>query len=293
MSEKDNYDIIDKKTKKIVRTMIALSVLISGFFILNPLVIVGAGERGVVMRFGAVQDRIMDEGIHFRTPLMESVEKLSVKTQKYETDVSAASKDLQIVPSVIAVNYRLNPESVNWLYQNIGMGYKQLIIEPAIQEAVKASTSKYTAEELITQRPLARETMVQLFKEKMVDLSSGSIIVEDVNIVNFDFSSEFNLAIEKKVTAEQKALEEQWNLERVKFEAQQSIEKAKAEAQALTLQGESVRESPELIELRRVEVEKLRLDVQKAAIEKWDGKLPIWITSGGEMPFISIDAPGG
>jgi len=257
--------------------IIIMALIIFAFA--GPFVIVGAGERGVVTRLGAVQDKIFGEGLHFKTPLIEAVHIIDVKTQKYETDASAASKDLQIVTSQIAVNYRLDPTMVNWLYQNVGSKYRQILIEPAVQEAVKSATSKYTAEELITQRSKVRDDMVYRFRDKMGELSHNSIIVDDFNIIDFDFSEEFNDAIEKKVTAEQKALEAQQDLERIKFEAQQQIEIGKAEAEILKLQKLEI--TPELIELRKVERD-------REAIAKWDGILPQW-TCGGGMPFINME----
>ena len=252
-----------------------------------PLVTIPAGHRGVVTRWGAVQDKVLSEGgPYFRIPIMEKIIKMSVRTTKYQTDADSASKDLQSIMSTIALNYRLDPRKVNYLYQTIGTNreIEEMIIDPAIEESVKASTAKFTAEELITNRKQTRDSMTELLVAKLGDMSNSGIMVEEVNIVNFKFSEEFDNAIEAKVTAEQRALEEKWNLERVKFEAQQNIEKAKAEAESLRLQKQEVTE--DLIKLRQIEVEKAKVEAQIKAIQKWDGKMPTY--TGGVIPFLQI-----
>ncbi len=144
------------------------SILSSGFILIlllsfiNPFVIIGAGERGVVMNFGAVQDAVMGEGIHFRIPIMQRVVKIDVRLQKSQTDAAAASKDLQETHSTIALNYHILPEKANWVYQKIGQSYKERIIDPAVQEVVKAVTAKFTAVMLITQRETVRHEIKEL-----------------------------------------------------------------------------------------------------------------------------------
>lgn len=244
------------------------------FLILNPFVIVGAGERGVVMNFGAVQDYVFDEGLHLRIPIVQKVVIMDVKVHKSQTDAEAASKDLQDTHSTIAVNYHILPEKANWVYQNIGKEYKERIIDPAVQEVVKAVTARYTAVELITQREKVRAEIMDLLKKRLI---AYNIVVDDFSIVNFKFSQQFTQAIEAKQTAEQLALKAQRDLERIKIEAEQKITQAKAEAEALRLQKQNV--TPELVKLRMIEA-------SLKAIEKWDGHLPK--VTAGAVPFIDM-----
>jgi regulator of protease activity HflC (stomatin/prohibitin superfamily) len=187
--DNDNViDIIKGKTargfriaKFIVLFFIALIIILT----MNPFVIVGAGERGVVLNFGAVQPDVFGEGLHFRIPIMQKIIKIDVKVHKSQTDAESVSKDLQDTRSTIAVNYHISPEKANWIYQNIGTEYKERIIDPAVQEVVKAITAKYTAVELITQREKVRSEIKDLLKQR---LFAYSIIVDDFSIVNFSFS---------------------------------------------------------------------------------------------------------
>lgn len=256
------------------RYLAVLIVVLIAFLYANPFVVIGAGERGVVLNFGAVQDEVLGEGLHFRVPIMQKIVRVDIKVQKSQTDADAASKDLQDTHSTIALNYHVLPDKANWIYQNIGIQFKDRIIDPAVQEVVKAVTAKYTAVEVITQREKVRNEIKDLLKERLIGYN---IVVDDFSIVNFKFSSQFAQAIEAKQTAEQLALKAQRDLERIKIEAEQKIAQAKAEAEALKIQKAEV--TAELIKLREIEV-------QRMAVEKWNGVLP-QVTSGA-VPFIGV-----
>ncbi len=262
---------------KISRPLKFIALVIAAFIFLlflNPFVIVGAGERGVVLNFGAVQPNVLAEGIHFRVPIMQKIVKMDVTIHKSQTDAESVSKDLQDTKSTIAVNYHIVPDKANWIYQNIRQEYKDRIIDPAVQEVVKAITARYTAVELITQRERIRSEIKELLKNR---LSIYNILVDDFSIVNFKFSQQFEQAIESKQTAEQLALKAQRDLERIKIEAEQKVATAKAEAEALRLQKENV--TPQLIRLRQIEA-------SIKAIDKWDGHLPK--INSGAVPFLDV-----
>lgn len=254
----------------VVVTIIVLAVVL----VMNPFVKIGAGERGVMMNFGAVQDNVLGEGLHFIVPIMQQVARIDVKVQKSQTDAVAASSDIQETRSTIALNYRILADKANWVYQNIGTQFKGRIIDPAVQEVVKAVTARYTAVDLITKRDQVREEIRELLKER---LSAYYIEVVDFAIIDFQFSEQFSRAIEEKQTAEQLALKAQRDLERIKIEAEQKVTQAKAEAEALRLQKANI--SKDLIELRKIEAAIM-------AINKWDGVLPK--VTAGAVPFIDV-----
>ena len=234
--------------------------------------IISAGERGVRLTLGKVHEEVLGEGLQFKFPLVQKIVKLDVKIQKEEIKATAASKDLQDVNAVIALNYHLESERVNKLWQNIGKDYKVRIIDPAIQESVKAAPAKYTAEELITKRQLVKdEIKIILF----VRLQKEFILVDDLSIVDFQFSESFSKAIEDKVTAEQQALQAKNKLEQVKFEAEQRITVAKAEAEAIRIQAQAITQQGgrEYVNLKWV--------------EKWNGTLPQTVL-GDAVPLINL-----
>jgi len=253
--------------------IIGLVIIIALIIMMNPIAIVSAGERGVVLNWGAVSDTVLDEGIHFRIPVMQKIIKMDVTTQKEEQSATASSKDLQIVSTKVAVNYILNPDNTNKIYQKLRKEYNMRVISPTIEEYIKKTTAKYTAEELITKRQEVKEDLRQSITES---LSKNDIMVEDIFITDFNFSNQFNAAIESKVTAEQSALEAQNKLEQVKFEAEQKVAKATADAEAIRIQAQAITQAGG------------KDYVQLQAIEKWDGKLPQQFVPGSAIPFLNL-----
>ncbi|HEY1392809.1 MAG TPA: prohibitin family protein [Methylibium sp.] len=244
---------------------------------LAPVAIVPAGYRGVITTFGRASDTVYEPGIHLRFPLAQALHLMDVRIQKGEGEGDAASRDLQSVHTRIAINYNLLPSSAVNAFRDIGPSTDVVadrIIVPATQEAVKAVTARFTAEELITRRTEVRDAIGSLLREKM---QRHGLVLDEFAIVNFAFSRSFSEAIEAKVKAEQEKLKAERDLQRIEVEAKQKVASAKAEAEALALQRQQV--TPELLALRRIENE-------RAAIAKWDGKLPQ--VAGGAMPFINV-----
>jgi prohibitin 2 len=279
MNDSDMYRAkaaMDSAMKKgPMRVAVIIGAILVFFLFLRPWVQIGAGERGIVMNFGAVQDKVLEEGLHFRIPIMQRVIPMDVKVQKVVTDAAAASSDLQEVSSSVALNYHIMPDAANIVYQSIGIYFKERIIDPAIQEVMKAVTAKYTAEQLITERPAVSEAIRVTLKERLME---NNIAVDAFSIVSFSFSRAFTEAIEAKQTAEQLALKAKRDLDRIKIEAEQKVVAATAEAEALRLQKMNI--SRDLIELRKIEAN-LR------AIDKWDGILPR-VTGSGAVPLIGL-----
>ncbi len=264
---------IDEKTREIDFKKIASRVgvvLVVFILIFGSLGTVGAGERGVLLQFGAVKDKIFGEGLYFKIPFVQKVVKMDVKIKKDEVAASASSKDLQIVTSKIALNYHIDPNSVNKIWQEIGVSYNTRIIAPSIQEGVKAVTAKFTAEELITKREEVKEKIKANLAERLLE---SNIIVDEFNIIDFYFSDAFNNAIEAKVTAEQLKLKAERDLERIKIEKSQKITEAEGKAQAIRIEAQALHSNPKVVELRW--------------IEKWDGKAPTYW--GGASPFIGLN----
>jgi len=279
MKENDIYMAKETMKSALKKGPLRLAVIIGAMLVVllffSPWVKVGAGERGVVLNFGAVQENVLGEGLHFRIPIMQQVVLMDVKVQKAVTDAASASSDLQDVTSSVALNYHIVPDRANVVYQTLGIHFKDRIIDPAIQEVMKAVSARYTAEELITKRAAVSEAMRENLAARLQDYN---ISVDAFSIVSFSFSQVFTEAIEAKQTAEQLALKSRRDLERIKIEAEQKITAARAEAESLRLQRANI--SEDLIELRKVEA-------NLKAIEKWNGILP-QVTGGGAVPFIGV-----
>ena len=233
---------------------------------------VSAGNVAVKLRFGELVGAY-GEGIHFKLPLIDSVEKFSVRIKKDAFRTEAFSKDLQQVNLALAVNHRILPNTVESIYRNLGPEYTDTVLKPMVEEWSKAVIAKYSADSLISNRMQVTKELDEILKQKMAE---KEVIVSDIAITDFDFSPQFLKAVEEKQIAEQEAKRATNLVEKVKKEAEQKILQAEAEAKSLRLQREVV--SDNLIKLRQVEA-------QLKAIEKWDGRMPTYM-AGNQMPFV-------
>lgn len=263
-----NFQGLDKKL------LIKLGVVFAAiWFLFSTFVIISAGHRGVVLNFGAVSGKVLNEGIHFIIPIVQSVEKVTVRTTKLDVKASAYSKDLQTVETEIALNYHVDPLAVNALYQQIGMEYESRIIQPAVQESVKAVTANFTAQELIEQRSKVKDQIKASLAER---LSHDYLIVDELSLTNFDFSDSYEQAVEAKQVVQQQVLKADNELQRIKIEAEQKIATAKAEAESIRIQAEAITQQggKEYVNMKWV--------------EKWDGKLPTTSLGGNAATLINL-----
>jgi regulator of protease activity HflC (stomatin/prohibitin superfamily) len=234
---------------------------------------VSAGTSAIKLRFGKVIGSY-EEGFHFKIPLIDRIEKFSVRIKKDIVKTEAFSKDLKTISVGLAINHRIQADTVISIYRNLGPDYVSTVLAPMAEEWIKAITAKYSAESLISNRVEVAQELDSVLKDRM---SQKQVIVSDIAIVDFDFSPQFLKAVEEKQIAEQEAKRATNLVEKVKKEAEQQILKAQAEAQSLRLQREVV--SDQLIKLRQVEA-------QLKAIEKWDGRMPNYMA--GDMPFVMV-----
>ncbi len=283
-----NAKVVDVKEKspggKIVLAIIIL--VIAAVVFVSSLAIVPAGSTGVITTFGKVSENTYSEGFHLKIPLAQELVVVSNKIQVYEADASAVSKDLQTVSSKIAVNFRVKADSSASIYKNIGADYQTVILMPAVQESMKAISAKYTAEELITERNKVGEEIKEQLSEKVTDYG---IQIEKFNIVNFEFSEEFNAAIEQKQVAEQNKLKAQTEKEQKKIEAEAEAAKikinAEAKAEAIKTEADAQAEANKLLS------ESLSPElIDYQTIEKWDGIMPKVASSANPVVAIGLDA---
>lgn len=271
MSNNGENIINVKPVRSVGKTITAIVIILAlVIVVLNSFTAVTAGHSGVVTTFGKVSDSVLAEGLHFKIPFVQKIVLVDNRVLKAEADCSSASKDLQTVRSTIAVNYKVMNSYSASVYKNIGMDYESVIIIPAVQECVKAVTARFTAEELITNRQNVSDLMSEQLKEK---IGSYGIDVQIFNIISFDFTDEYNAAVEAKQTAQQNALKAEQDLQRIRVEAEQTVAEAQAEAEAYRLKSEQI--TPEILLM--------------SYIDKWDGKLPIVAGENGST-LIDITA---
>ncbi|MDN5866973.1 MAG: prohibitin family protein [Candidatus Nitrosocosmicus sp.] len=281
-----------------------IAVIIIFVVLTSSLKIVEAGNRGVLLKFGAVDTSVsLSEGLHFVLPFRDTIVPMEVRTQKIIQSTTSASKDLQNVATEVALNYRIDPATVPILYKEIGLDYSNRVIVPTIQESVKQVTARYNAEELITKRDQVKSEIEEVIETR---LTPYNIITDTISITDFQFSDQFVQAVEAKVQAEQRALQAQNELRRIQIEAQQieataigeqkaNIASAEGQRQAniLRAQGES-----EAIKIIDTQLQNSTSYLNWLQSQRWDGKLPLVTGSGGSgagsgnnlgaIPFIEI-----
>ena len=254
------------KTNKDVYIAVQLTLVIIFLAILSKFfVIVNAGERGVLMQFGKVQEQVLGEGLHVILPTVYSVKKLSVRVQKQESSAEASSKDLQDVFTDVALNWHIIPDEANAIFQQIGDEREVVarIIDPAVEEVLKAVMAKYTAEEIITKRGEVKAAVDEFLTLRLLTYHIG---VDDISLVHVHFSQRFSDAVEAKQIAEQEAKRGEFLALKAVKEAEAKVNLAKGEAEVQRLLRDNL--TPELLE--------------RQAIEKWDGKLPLIVGEGGK-----------
>ncbi len=259
---------------KTIRNIILAAVvaLLAIIVVANCFTIIDAGHTGVVVTLGKVNDGVLQEGLHFKAPFVQKIVKIDNRIVKLEVDTEAFSKDLQTVETTLAINYRVDTSKSYSIYKNIGSDYESVLVVPAVNEVLKATTALYTAEESVTNRSLISDGLIEGLNDK---LNNIGLFVTDVNIINFDFSEAFINAIEEKQVAQQKLL-------KAETEKQTAITNAEAEAETTRIKAEAEADANN----------KIKASLNEAVIrakfyEKWDGKLPQ--AMGSDSVITNID----
>lgn len=219
---------------------------------------------------------------------------MNVQTQAVTAQAGAVSSDLQDVTTDLTLNYKIDSGHVIDVYSKLGTGYQSTIIQPAIQEIVKSVTSNYTAEQLIKDRPAVKAKIDEALVHR---LATYNILSDQISITNFQFSDQFNQAIEAKVVAEQNVLTAKNVLEQKKVEAQQAVATAEgardsaiatAEGQSKSLEvvaqgqakaindiNDAIKNSPEFLKYKY--------------LDKWDGQVSkVVLGSGATAPVVQL-----
>lgn len=246
--------------------------------ILNPFTTIDAGQRGVVLHWGAFEGRVFEPGLHIVVPLAEQVIKMDVRSMKFAIEDSETySKDLQVVKIESALLYQLDAKEVGKIYQETGVAVEEKVVRPSLEAAIKQVVAKYTAEEILAQRALVQNEIQDAVRTAVAD---RHIIVNQYSMVNETFSEAFEAAIEQKQVAEQDAKRAENELKTAKIQAEQRVAQAQAEAMAIKLQSEAAN-NDKYTALKA-------LEVQLEAVKRWNGQLPTTMVPGSSLPFINI-----
>jgi len=253
-------------------------------------------ERGVLLRTGAVIGTAQP-GLGFKVPMIDTVEKVSVKTITYSWDkMNSYSYDQQPADLKISVTLRAAPEKVGELYAKFGSLQTAVnqVVSPAVNQQVKIVFGRYTAVKAIQDRGQLNAAIKDAITATLRD--DPMIVIESVQLENIEFSANYLHSIEQRMLAEVEVQKLQQNAEREKVQAQITVTQANAradavraeaqanadavrlagnaEADAIRAKGAALRDNPSLINL--------------TAAEKWNGQLPTSMVPGGALPFIGV-----
>lgn len=271
--------ILEDKIHKIVKyVLLAIIVIFLIITFFNSFKTIPTGFVGVKTRFGQVQDTMLNEGLNLKIPFIEKIVLMDCRTQKTEYTMEASSKDLQKISNYkIAINYNITKDTANQLYKSVGVDYKNIIVEPAIQSVMKDSVANFTAEELITKRSEVAQFALDKLTEKF---QNSGITLTGLDILDLSFSEEFDTAVEQKQIVEQETQKAQYELEKARVENQKKIENAQADAEVMAAQNSQITDNY----LRLKEIEN-----QKAMIEKWNGQLPTTMTGSDVSSIFNVN----
>ena len=285
-------DVPDNMKKVTGTLVVLLLVAVVGVVVVSQVVVqVPSGYRGVLLTWGKVEDRVLDEGLNFKMPFSQSVVLMDIQIQKAESVESTATKDLQEVSTTIVVNFRLDSLGVNDVYRDLRQDYISRVIKPNIQESLKATTALYRAEELVTRRAEVKDTFDEILNER---LGIYDIDLIAVSLTDFQFSPGFMAAIDAKVTAEQQALVSKNELVRIRYEAQQQIIQAEAAKNATIRRAEG--EALAQVIAANATSQSIRIITGEMTDEyadylwltRWDGKLPLVFTRGENGVIVDV-----
>ena len=296
----DRFKLTFRGFKFLLAVVVGLVVL----SLLWPFYSVPTGSRGVVTQFGRIVG-IEGEGLAVLPP-WQKLSNFSIRAERADIEnAEGSTSDTQPVKVSMTVRYSIGTDRVAEVFEKYSHdGNLASYVQTATQEVFKAVTARYTAPDLIAQRAKVSSDIGTALREKL-SLYGAQVISIDMR--NFSFSESYMHAINDKVTQEQLRLAAENKLKTVEAEQKQKVAIAEAEAnarkaqadgeayanltvakaaaEALRVQSSALAQSKDVLELRRIEVE-------RSKAERWDGKLPQAIYAGAPIPFLNVQSPG-
>jgi regulator of protease activity HflC (stomatin/prohibitin superfamily) len=209
-------------------SIVGIVLIVIGFA--APFVEVPAGNVGVVMNFGQVQEGTLQPGLHVVTPIVQSVALVDTRVQPHQfQEIDAASKEYQTVKLTGTMNYHVDGQFASDLYQRVGTEFASRVIDPAFNDYIKTVVPNYAVDDILGKRDEIRTQAKTALSE---NLAQYHIIVDDIYIANISFSPEFQAAIESKQVAQQQVQTEQQVLAQKEIQAQQVVVAAQGQADA-------------------------------------------------------------
>jgi regulator of protease activity HflC (stomatin/prohibitin superfamily) len=236
---------------------------------------VDTGHRGIRTTFGEVQGEPLAEGLYWYNPFTSHIVELSVREEKIEGKTACFTRDTQTVTVAYVLTYYPDPTKIHELYKQFGEGWEEKILTPAILGSLKDVVGQYIADDLVGKREAVKSAV---YEELKTALAARSVTITRLDLVNLDFDNAYEQAVEAKVVAIQKSAEAKNKTVQVEEQAKQKVISAKAEAESMQIRSQALQQNKGLVEYE--------------AVQKWDGKLPVY-SMGQALPFINLTPKGG
>lgn len=266
----DNDNVVD----------VILSALFTGalwilclIFIFGSWFTVAEGERAILTTFGKASNHIYEAGLHVKCPIIQDVKTFDIKTIRADYKTQTYTKDIQTANITVSYSYNLISNDIIETYKTYGNQWQERILYPNLEQAVKAEVGTWNADQMVANRDKVADNILKSLQSRMIE-HKYPVTITNFQMINIDYSDQFEKSIEKKVVAEQEALEEENRTKQVEQKAKQQIVQSEAEAKAIRIKAQALQQNAQLIELE--------------AVKKWDGKLPEYVL-GNSIPFININ----
>lgn len=250
-----------------------LSVILIAIVFLMTFTIIKTSEVGVRKTAGVIHDSILEEGIHFKLPFIQTIEIFSLRQHQESFALNGTqTKDLQPVSVNYRVLYAIPENKVLDNLKTIKGDIFQVLIAPRANESIRDALARYSAEDLISNR----SEVSKYVKERLAERINHLAVIDDISITSFEFENkQWKQSIQNKVIAKQDAETAEIKKQQIQAEADQTIIKSKADAEAIRITANAITSNPKIVELKQVEV-------NAKIAEKWNGVAPTTvITNGG------------
>ena len=261
-------------------------VLFSTYFTIDQ------GERGVVLHWGAVVGEA-EPGLHFKMPIITSIEKISVQIQKEsfqktaegDSRMQAYSRDQQPATIALSVNYHVTDASAVYAQYGSLAGMEARVINPKTYEQLKNVFGQFDAADAIQKRASLNAEVYAAIRGAV----RGPVVIDSVQIEDISFSQQYEAAVEARMQAIVKQQQAEADKQKRIIDADASAYEVKAaadakahqievqgyaEAGAIKARGDALRDNPGLPTL--------------TAAENWNGVLPTTMVPGNALPFLSL-----
>lgn len=263
----ENDDMFDVFLSVICTAILWIMGLI---FIFGSWFTVAEGERAILTTFGKASNNIYEAGLHVKWPIIQDIKRFDVKTIRDDYKTETYTKDIQTARITVSYSYNLISNDIVETYKTYGNQWQERILYPNLEQAVKAEVGTWNADQMVANRDKVASNILASLQARMIE-HNYPVSITNFQMINIDYSDQFENAIEKKVVAEQAALEEANKTKQVEQKAKQQITSAKAEAESMRIRANALTNNPKLVNYEFV--------------QKWDGKLP-QIMTGDSMPIL-------